>query len=416
MTILDAFKSLRVWGIKGLMGFIRRWPVLHRLRSSDRYVIRNPQRGVTLVGPFSSHSGIARTMRNFASMLKSAGIPFQTFDMNEKPTLPESDYLPILTPRREFDLGRYDHVVELFTPHAPQAENRSHSVLAFWEFESGMDFAFPATFCGRPLIAMSDFNARHFKSMLKGSAPVYKIRYPMIAKGQVGISTDTIRAKYGIPDRAFMVFFNFDYASSYFRKNPEAVLKAFARAFRDNDPAVLVLKTSHGESAPATSTRLKALASEFGLYGRRLVEIGGTIPQADMAGLYAACDTYVSLHRGEGFGIGMAEAMSFGKPVIATDYSSNTEFCKTNVSIPVPYVLVKPKASEIDVNAYSHVVEWADPDIDFAASALRQCMEDTNYRLRIGQSASTFVAEYFSVDNFRRDVENFLDGKEFLET
>lgn len=416
MTIFDAVKSLRVWGLKGLISFIRRWPVLHRLRSSDRHVIRNPQRGVTLVGPFSSHIGNARTMRNFAFMLKSAGIPFQTFDMNEKPTLPESDYLPILTPRREFDLGRYDHVVELFTPHAPQAENRSHSVLAFWEFETGMDFAFPAAFCGRPLIAMSDFNAQHFKSMLKGNAPVYKIRYPMIAKGQVGISTDTIRAKFGIPDRAFMVFFNFDYASSYFRKNPEAVLKAFARAFQNNDPAVLVLKTSHGESAPAASARLKALTSELGLDGRKLVEIEGAVPQADMAGLYAACDTYVSLHRGEGFGIGMAEAMLLGKPVIATNYSANTEFCRTGVSIPVPYVLVKPQASEIDVNVYSNVVEWADPDIDFAASALRRCMEDTNYRTRIGQSASAFMTEYFSIENFRRDVEDFLDGKEFLET
>ncbi len=416
MTIRDAFKSLRVWGIKGLMDFIRRWPVLHRLKSSDRHVIRNPQRGVTLVGPFSSHIGNARTMRNFAFMLKSAGIPFQTFDMNEKPTLPESDYLPILTPRREFDLGRYDHVVELFSPHAPPAGNRSHSVLAFWEFESGMDFAFPATFSGRPLIAMSDFNARHFKSMLKGGAPVYKIRYPMVAKGQVSASADTIRGKYGIPERAFMVFYNFDYASSYFRKNPEAVLKAFARAFRDNDPAVLVLKTSHGESASATSARLKALASELGLDGRRLVEIRGAVPQADMAGFYAACDAYVSLHRGEGFGIGMAEAMSFGKPVIATDYSANTEFCKTGVSIPVPYVLVRPKPSEIDMAVYSRVAKWADPDIDFAASALRRCMENTNFRTRIGQSASAFVAEYFSVDNFRRDVDDFLDGKEFLET
>lgn len=414
MTITAAFKSLRVWGIKGAIDFARRWPILHRLKNSDRHIVPHPQRGITLIGQFSSHSGIAQTMRNFAFMLKAAGVPFQTFDMNMRPTLPKEDYKPILTPPREFDLGKYDHVIEMYSPHAPTAENRVHSLLAFWEFESGMDFAFPATFCSLPLVALSDFNAKIFKTFSKGNTPVYKIRYPLIVKHSSYTERTAILTKFGIPPGSFMVFFNFDYASSYFRKNPEAVLRAFAMAFGENDPATLVLKTSHKEKSPNVSARLKTLAEELGLCGKRFVEIDNAIPQADMTGLFAACDVYVSLHRGEGFGIGMADAMSFGKPVISTDYSANTEFCKVGATIPVPYVLVKPKAEQIDMNAYSHVTEWAEPNVEIAASALRKCFEDMAYRMQIGQAASAFIAEYFSLKNFKRDIEAFLDGREFV--
>ena len=349
-------------------------------------------------------------MRNFAKLLAHTGIPFQTFDMNDKPSIPKCDYAGLVTPPKEFDLGKYDHVIELFSSHAPQSSSRIHVLLMFWEFETGYTFAFPESKSGIPILAMSDFNASHFRKTLPLKTPVYKIRHPLIITENAPPSSDTIRKKYNIPQDAFMVFFNFDYGSSYFRKNPEAVLSAFANAFTSKDNAILVLKTSNTNKNPATSRRLRYLADHLSFDSNRLILIEQSLSQADMSGLFNACDAYISLHRGEGFGIGMAEAMSFGKPVIATNYSANTEFCRPGISIPIPFKMVPPKPNEIDLNAYSHVERWADPDVAAASAALRRCYENPDLRSSIGSAAASFIREYFSPKNFKLDVEKFLDG------
>ena len=57
--------------------------------------------------------------------------------------------------------------------------------------------------------------------------------------------------------------------------------------------------------------------------------------------MIASCDCYVSLHRSEGFGLTMAEAMYFGRPVIATGYSGNLDFMTEENSYLVPHTLVE---------------------------------------------------------------------------
>lgn len=410
MTVISAIQSIKVWGIRGAIAYLRRWPTLHHLHTSDKHAGNPPQRGITLIGPFSSHSGNAQTMRNFAKLLAHTDIPFQTFDMNDRPSIPKRDYEGLVTPLKEFNLGKYDHVVELFSSHAPQSSSRIHVLLMFWEFETGYTFAFPESKSGIPILAMSDFNASHFRKTLPLKTPVYKIRHPLIINESEIPSSNMIRKKYNIPQDAFMVFFNFDYGSSYFRKNPEAVLSAFASAFTPKDNAILILKTSNANKNLTTSKRLQNLANHLSLDSNRLKLIEQPLSQADMSGLFNACDTYISLHRGEGFGIGMAEAMFFGKPVIATNYSANTEFCRPEISIPIPFKMVPPKPNEIDLNAYSHVEQWADPDVTTASAALRRCYEAPALRHSIGSAAAAFIREYFSPENFKRDVEKFLDG------
>ncbi len=349
-------------------------------------------------------------MRNFARMLKQTGIPFQTFDMNDRPTIAREDYEDILTPRSEFNLGRYDHVIELFTNHTPKSTTRLHALLAFWEFDTGFDFAFPdALQSGLPLVAMSDFNAHHFRAISKDKTPIFKVRHPLILSGAMATPIDVLRKKYGIPKTAFLVFFNFDYGSSYYRKNPEGVVRTFAKAFPSDAGSVLLLKTSNAEKHPTTAARLRSLASELKLGHDRLVFVEGPVPQSDMSGFFNLCDVYISLHRGEGFGIGMAEAMSYGKPVIATNYSANTEFCTEATSIPVPYKLITPRSDEIDNPAYRHVAKWAEPDIDFAAQALAKCRSDPMFTKKTGDAGAEFIRGYFSVDNFKKDVDLFLD-------
>ena len=98
-----------------------------------------------------------------------------------------------------------------------------------------------------------------------------------------------------------------------------------------------------------------------------------TLSKNDLLSLIASCDCYVSLHRSEGYGLTIAEAMCAGKPVIATNYGGNTDFMTINNSFPVSYTLV-----ELDKNygAYEKGNVWAEPDIDNAAQLMKKVLEN----------------------------------------
>jgi len=408
MTVTSILKSVRVWGIRGVMNYLHRLPVLHRLAHSDRGGYARPGRGITLIGPFSIPSGLSQCVRHFAIRLAEAGIPHQTFDTCDRHSLPKSDYADLLTPRSEFDLSRYDHVIELFASHAPKSPNRIHSVLAFWEFESGIDYAVPEIHSGTPLIGMSDFNVQLMRGAAKNGTPVHKILYPLVLGNDRYAPSEEIRRRYRIPGNAFVCFFNFDYGSSYYRKNPEAVVRAFARAFPSDDgKTALVLKSSRPREPYAGY--LRRTIAENGI-ANRVILIEESVSQPDMTGLLAACDVYLSLHRGEGFGIGMAEAMSLGKPVIATDYSASTEFCRAGHAFPVPYKMIPVPREQRDIVAYAKVESWADADVDAAAERLRELYRDPQLRARTGAAAKEFVRNYFSVENFKESINQFLDS------
>ena len=399
MKVASSIKSLRTWGLRGAIDFARRWPTLYRLRHSDKSGGKPPVRGITLIGPFSASSGNAMTMRNFARRLKDAGIPFQTFDMCDRKVLPDRDFDDILTPRSEFDLGKYDHVVELFTAHAPRSPLRHHALLAFWEFDEGFAYAFPDSAAGSPLIAMSDFNVDIFRREAPAGTPVFKIPHPLVLKDAPTVKTDK-----------FTVFFNFDYGSSYYRKNPEAVLKAFAAAFPRDTDVRLVLKTSNEKKHPVTAGRLRSLAHELKI-NDRIQFITAALSQNEMDVLFAQCDVYVSLHRGEGFGIGMAQAMALGKPVIVSNCTANTEFCHPDNSLLIPCRRIKVQPGELDNPAYRHVSEWDDPDVTVAADALRRLYQDSSLRRELGAKGRSFIRDHFSLESFTSAVNRFLDAR-----
>jgi len=126
--------------------------------------------------------------------------------------------------------------------------------------------------------------------------------------------------------------------------------------------------------------------------------------------LTSACDAYISLHRGEGFGLGIAEAMLFAKPVIVTDWSASTEFCDEQTSIPIPYTLTPIDPSEFSILPYKGVTNWAEPDIDAAAVALRRLYDDPTLRQTLGKNGKQFIEEHFSAENFKKSINEFLNS------
>jgi hypothetical protein len=171
-----------------------------------------------------------------------------------------------------------------------------------------------------------------------------------------------------VDDRTFVFAFVFDVHSHLPRKNPHAAIAAFRRAFTGRNDVRLVLKSVNAAADPHDYAELRELAA-----GASIEFYDGYWPAQQIHDLMAACDAYVSLHRSEGTGLTIAEAMARGKPVIATDWSGNTDFADTSNSFPVAYELTTLSRN---VGPYGAGETWAEPDVDHAAWLMQQVVRD----------------------------------------
>jgi glycosyltransferase involved in cell wall biosynthesis len=166
-----------------------------------------------------------------------------------------------------------------------------------------------------------------------------------------------------LPD-GFRVLVMFDFLSTLARKNPLGAITAYREAFRAGGGAGLVIKSINGRHRP---DRREEIMAAIG--GRPdVVLIDETMSSSERYGLIDACDCVLSLHRSEGHGLVLAEAMAAGKPVVATDYGGNAEFMSIENSYPVPWRLTQVGPA---VEHYPAEASWAEPDIAEAARLLR---------------------------------------------
>jgi glycosyltransferase involved in cell wall biosynthesis len=163
----------------------------------------------------------------------------------------------------------------------------------------------------------------------------------------------------------------FSFGSSFERKNPIALVEAFRLAFRNDPDAELVLKMSHGARHADEMARLKRAVADMA----NVVLIDAVWDEARLAALKRSADVYASLHRSEGFGLPIAEAIMAGVPVIATNWSGNVDFCPTDCTFPVDYALVPFRDSHPDYDAVGDA-RWAHPAVAHAAQQLRRVRGD----------------------------------------
>ncbi len=407
MRVGELVSKFRVWGVAGLRNYVSdcwRWRLFRRrlTRLLRERTETRPVRGITVIGDLSGGASNSKTLRDFILSLRDAGIPCQTYNTRLRPLIPESEFRDLETPREEFDIRKYTHIVEMFRSPLPWNPVKVRARIAFWEGEHGILDVWPWLAGSDPVIGMSDFNVSYFRRELKGTK-VCKILYPLRRIRVEPRPAAEIRRQFGLAADDFVVFFNFDFGS-FRRKNPHAAIRAFARAFADVLDARLVFKTMGARTHAAEVAELRALAVAEGI-ADRLTLITDYLPHEELYGLTNACDVYLSLHRGEGFGIGMAEAMLFGKPVVATDWSASTEFVREGVACPVPFRLVPVRADEYFVS----MGEWAEADVDSAAQILRRLHDDPVGRKALGERARAFVNDHFSIENFKASVEAFLN-------
>jgi hypothetical protein len=194
----------------------------------------------------------------------------------------------------------------------------------------------------------------------------------------------------GVPE-GFLFLFVFDYLSTIQRKNPVGLIEAFKRAFAPGEGPRLLIKTINGPLRPLAEEEVLWAAHERS----DIHLVDRSLSGAELAGLMAACDCYVSLHRSEGFGLTLAEAMSIGKPAIGTGYSGNVDFMNAENSYLVDYTITRV-GPECEI--YPPEGEWAQPSVEHAAELMRHVYENPQDAARIGARARADIARALSPD------------------
>jgi glycosyltransferase involved in cell wall biosynthesis len=353
---------------------------------------------VTLIGHPLGSTGRAQHLRAVCRALATAGITARIVDMAAAPASddPElfAEFGPHLTGHppdgfRLFHLNGDEigpHVLPLLRA-ADDALGASYNIVfPAWELPH-----YPAEW-GEKLDQFDEvWTATRFADDAIRPAVNAPVQYiPNACEPHV--TTPLSRAHFGIPEGRFAVLFYFDFWSYTARKNPAAVVETFARVLAARPAAALqlVLKLNHSAHDVPTMAALRADVTRF---GDRVTLIDATLRDNEAKSLVRCCDCFLSLHRSEGFGRGPAEAMFFGKPVIATGWSGNMDYMRPGTAFPVRYTLVP-----VGRGAYPFAdgQVWAEPDVAHAAEILVGLIDDPAKAQAVGARARTHMLANFS--------------------
>jgi glycosyltransferase involved in cell wall biosynthesis len=350
---------------------------------------------VRLTGYLSHTLGLGAAARGYAQALGAAGVPVRTVSVPlhhlELPVELAEEY-----GRHVFEDMVHDGVHHDFEIVAVNAEELPSFVrrlgedyfqgpkIGVWGWETDTipprwQRAFALV---QEIWVYSDFMAQNIGAV----APVPTIALPPPVQPP---AEPAAPERLGLAEDRFLFLFVYDYLSTIQRKNPVGLIEAFGRAFKPGEGPQLLLKTINGPLRPLAEEEVLWAA-----HGRSDVHvIDRSLSSAQLNGLMAGCDCYVSLHRSEGFGLTMAEAMAIGKPVIGTGYSGNLDFMNERNSYLVEYELGRVGP---DCEIYPPEGSWAKPSVEHAAELMRQVVERPQEAAEIGARALEDVAGQLS--------------------
>lgn len=249
-------------------------------------------------------------------------------------------------------------------------------------------------------------SSKHIQQSASRASHLTVRHMPMaVPKQSQECSTFDTRRRYQLPQSDTLFIFSFDGNSHTKRKNPSGILKAFNLAFQETEAVCLVIKCMRPD--PENPEWRQILAQSF--MDDRIKIIDSVLEKSEVMDLYQCCDCFVSLHRAEGFGRGIAEAHSLGLQVISTNYGGNVDFCKELGAQLIDYELTQMSPGdyvESDQNS------WAEPDIAHAAKAMRSVHEKVQSDSWVGreQCDSELLDKIFSPFSIGVRYRNCLHG------
>ena len=236
----------------------------------------------------------------------------------------------------------------------------------------------------------SDFVKDNFKGFSK---KIHKIPFAIEPKKK----TKT-RGYFNLPANKFIFLFVFDFNSNYERKNPEATVQAFKKAFGNSKDVFLVIKSKNGNLNENKQCKNQLISTIQNSTNIKLID--KLYNQGEYWSLLHLCNAYISLHRTEGLGLTMVEMMSIAKPVIATNYSGNLEYMNHSNSLLVKYKLIKNDYLKKFYNNNQYCVE---PDISHASSLLMKIYKNKKLRSRISKKAFNDM-KFYSYFNLQKAI------------
>jgi glycosyltransferase involved in cell wall biosynthesis len=323
--------------------------------------------GVNVAGYLRAELGVGEVARQIVSALDTQQVPLVPVGLHAPGSRSAHDFGAEREIAAPFDVNVICVNADGLPAFAHQAgpgffEGRHSIGVWWWELSE-----FPEQWHGAfDLVDEVWVGSRFVADALAAVSPVPVMSFPLPVTVPEGVGAD--RAALGLPG-GFTFLFSFDFNSVFERKNPLGAIEAFKRAFGPEEDVHLVVKSINGDRDPDNLDRLRLAAEDH----PNVHLMSEYLSAADKERLTASCDAYVSLHRSEGFGIGMAEALLHGKPVVATAYGGNVDFLDETTGYPVRH---RPARVGDGAWPYEADAQWVDPDVDHAAELMRRVVAD----------------------------------------
>lgn len=349
------------------------------------------EHGVNLIGNICAESGLGQSCRLVASALDKTGFPLSIYKYEQLGAEGQGDHSweNRLSKELPYDVNLIHinpHELGLaFIQQDASVWNYRYNIgYWLWELEEFPDEWIPCFQCLDEIWAPSEFICNAIRK--KTTLPVRCMPYYV----DVHIGTIYDRKHFGIPEDKFLYLMMYDQSSCMERKNPIGVLNAFKMAFeKENENVGLVIKINN----PTPESRKQIRSVLDGYTNVYLIE--ETLSRDEVNSLTKCVDVVVSLHRAEGFGLVLAEAMLLGTPTVATNWSSNTEFMNENVACMVDYELI---TIEKEMPPFKAGNRWADANLDQAAGDMKKLYEDKEYYEMIRKNAKEYAEEKLGMD------------------
>ncbi len=344
----------------------------------------DPRWGINLIGYLRAELGIGEAGRLLVRGLDAARVPLVPLDGTLVPRCRHGhDFASLGIDAAAFEASivcaNPDGLWSVARVLGPEFLTQRHSI-GFWWWE--VDGPLPIEWhVAEDLLDEVWVGSDHVAGLITSSVslPVRKVTLPVT----VPRPPTATRQELGLPE-GFLFLFMFDYHSAFGRKNPLAVVEAFRQAFPPGSGATLAIKTINAHDDPDGSGALQAAAAEH----PDVEVIDRYVSAPTKNAMLASCECYVSLHRAEGFGLTLAEAMYLGKPTIATGYSGNLDFMSSDNSHLVGYEMT-PIGNCGGI--YPPAGIWADPDVEQASHLMRAVFDDPLQARRLGARAAADI-------------------------